>query len=314
MITCLSHIVFLDSCQNAFTKTAKREGGKWDIVINLAGETKFGQTDEIYRDGIMKLSMNCANLARQMNVKRYVEISSGCMNSSEKIPLMEDSSIETWTFIAKYKALVEEELKKMDDLNYTIFRLPIVYGMGDRRGLTPRIIIAALYKYLNEPMKLLWNEKMMMNTIHVTDVVAGMWELIRNPKTNKEIINLVDDSQTSQGLITDLLCDIFNIKSDYFGITLSNATKLDLAGAVEEINDKHLSPWAELCQKDDVMNTPLTPFMDEELLLHKHLNLSNDKMKSFGYQLRVPKLTKQSLEEIINDFMEMNLFPRSLKM
>ncbi len=283
-------------------------------MINLAGETKFSQSDEIYRDGILKLSVNCANEARQLRVKRYVEISSGCMNSNEKTPLKEDCDIKTWTYIAKYKALVEEELKKIDDLNYTIFRLPIVYGMGDRRGLTPRIIIASLYKYLNETMKLLWNEKMVMNTCHVDDTVAAVWELINNPKTNKEIINIVDDSQTSQGLITDLLCDIFNIKSDYFGITLSNATKLDLDGAVEEINDKHLTPWGDLCLKDDIMNTPLSPFLDHELLLHKHLNLSNEKMKSFGYQLRVPKLTKQSLEEIINDFIEMNLFPRSLKM
>jgi hypothetical protein len=41
----------------------------------------------------------------------------------------------------------------------------------------PRIVIAALYKHLNEKMKLLWTPTMKMNTVHVSDVVAAMWKL-----------------------------------------------------------------------------------------------------------------------------------------
>ena len=32
---------------------------------------------------------------------------------------------------------------------------------------------------------------------------------------------------------------------------------------VEEINDKHMEPWADACQRDNIMNTPLNPFIDQ---------------------------------------------------
>jgi hypothetical protein len=61
------------------------EDGGWDYVINCACETKSGQTDPVYREGILKLSLNCAIEAAKLNVKRFVEISSGHMCSSNKV-------------------------------------------------------------------------------------------------------------------------------------------------------------------------------------------------------------------------------------
>lgn len=71
-----------------------------------------------------------------------------------------------------------------------------------------------------------------------------------------------------------------------------------MTSVVEEINDKHMGPWAELCQTDHTENTPLTPYMDEELLYYKHLNLSNEKLKELGYSLRVPCVTRDKIEEV----------------
>lgn len=108
-----------------------------------------------------------------------------------------------------------------------------------------------------------------------------------------------------------------------------------MSAVVEEINDKHMTPWAELCQVDDTEHTPLTPYMDEELLRFKHLNVSNQKLKDFRYDLRVPRVTREKIEEVIhryltthsafiymvfsalptqivNDFIEQKLLPRSL--
>jgi hypothetical protein len=61
------------------------EDGGWDYVINCACETKPGQTDPVYREGILKLSVNCAVEAARLNVKRFVEVSSGHMCSSNKV-------------------------------------------------------------------------------------------------------------------------------------------------------------------------------------------------------------------------------------
>lgn len=306
---CSANLINPTSCQHAF-KIDDPAG--WDYVINCAAETKPGQTDPVYQEGILKLSINSANEAVKYRVKRFVELSIGSMYSSEKVPQKEDCPVEPWTMVGKYKALTEQELKKVEGLPYTILRLPICYGTGDRKGLTPRILIAGIYKYLNETMKLLWTGTMKMNVVHVEDVCGALWELIQNEQTAGETINVCDDSDATQDTITELLADIFGIKFDYWGIVMSNMTKIDMAGAIEEVNDKHLGPWAELCQKDDILNTPLTPYMDQELLLHKHLNIDNSKMKSFGYQLKHPIIKRYYLEEIIRDFIAMHHFPRSL--
>lgn len=71
-----------------------------------------------------------------------------------------------------------------------------------------------------------------------------------------------------------------------------------MSAVVDEINDKHMGPWAELCEIDKTENTPLTPYMDEELLHYNHLNLSNEKLKNTGYNLRVPIMTAEKIEEV----------------
>lgn len=58
------------------------------------------------------------------------------MNSNEKNPHKEEDSTSPWTFIAKYKLKVEKGLKNIPNLRYTILRLPIVYGIGDKKGLS----------------------------------------------------------------------------------------------------------------------------------------------------------------------------------
>lgn len=111
-------------------------GGKWNIVINCAGETKSAQTDAVYEEGILKLSLNCAHEAVRQNADRYIEMSSGNMSSNENTSHKESDSTNPWTFVAKYKLKVENELKNIPNLKYTILRLPIVYGTGDRKGLS----------------------------------------------------------------------------------------------------------------------------------------------------------------------------------
>ena len=43
-----------------------------------------------------------------------------------------------------------------------------------------------------------------------------------------------------------------------------------MAGATEESNEKHLEPWSVGCHRDGVANTPLSPYMDQELLYNRY--------------------------------------------
>lgn len=169
-------------------------------------------------------------------------------------------------------------------------------------------------------MKLLWNESLRLNTVHVDDVVASMWYLANCSAAERQIYNVVDDAQSTQGSLSAMLSDIFAIKVDYWGTVVSSITKVilkkkknnnfihltyaafsvqvNMNEVVEEINDKHLGPWAELCRHDKIENTPLTPYMDEELLYNKHLNLDNSKLKTSGYKLQHPHVTRDLIQEV----------------
>lgn len=72
-----------DSCKAAFAPD--ESGNNFDYVVNCAGETKSGQSDLVYKEGILKLSVLCATEAVQNKVRHYVELSSGNMASSDKV-------------------------------------------------------------------------------------------------------------------------------------------------------------------------------------------------------------------------------------
>ncbi|KAK9503946.1 hypothetical protein O3M35_010398 [Rhynocoris fuscipes] len=285
------------SCELAF------EGVKFDYVINCACETKPGQTELVYEEGVFKVSTNCAESAARNNVRRYVEISSGQMYSSDKMEHNEDDDkVDPWTYIAKFKYKVEQELKNIENLNYTILRPATVYGIGDRTGLGTRLVIGGIYKYLGEEMKLLWNKDLFINTIHVTDLCRALWHVTTSQAGLNQIFNVADDSKSTQGSITDAIASIFNIEYGYWGNAASSLCKLEMELVVDEVNDKHLGPWATICLKDGVVNTPLSPYIHKELLYNKHINLDTSKLKSTGFKLLHPVLTVDLLKEVLLNY------------
>ncbi|XP_060526278.1 uncharacterized protein LOC132701948 [Cylas formicarius] len=302
-----ANLINQDSCKNAFSLP---DGSAWDLAVNFASETRPGQTDPVYKEGILKLSLNCANEAASQNVGRYIELSSGNMYSSEKVPHKEDGPLEPWTYIAKWKKEVEEQISDIPNLRYTIIRVPLVYGLGDKSNLTPRIMAAAIYKELKKTMKLLWNADLKMNTVHVEDVCRAILFANDKQQTMSQVYNVVDDANSTQGSISDILSEIFGVKVEYYGNVVSSC--VDLEEAADDANDKHVVPWAEACRRDRIENTPLSPHMDGTVLLGKHLNVDGNKLKSLGFMLNVPRPTSSKLKEIIDDYVRMKVFPQSL--
>lgn len=120
----------------------------------------------------------------------------------------------------------------------------------------------------------------------------------------------MDEADSTQGTVSNLLSEMYGIKVDYYGGILSNL--VDLIGAADDANDKHVVPWAEACKRDNIENTPLTPHMDHELLLHKHLRLDGSKLKGLGFRLNVPEPTIDEFKRMLQNFVQINIFPRSL--
>ena len=60
------------------------------------------------------MSLNCAREAARTGVKRYIEVSTGQVYQPHKNPSTEDSKLDPWTSIAKYKLMVEELLPTIE--------------------------------------------------------------------------------------------------------------------------------------------------------------------------------------------------------
>ncbi|KAL7293658.1 hypothetical protein TKK_0012737 [Trichogramma kaykai] len=287
---CSANLINPVSCQNAFTADHPI-----NYVINCAGETKTGQTDPVYREGIYKLSINCAQQAATIGAEHYIELSAGNFT--------------------KYKLQVENELKNIPGLKYTILRPAIVYGPGDKTGLAPRLVIGAVYKHLGEMMKLLWGPDLKMNTVHVRDLARAIWHVATRKETIGETYNVVDEGNSTQGTISSIISELFNINHDYMGVTLSFLAKMDMTTIAEEINDKHMGPWAEACNIDGIQNSPLTPYIDQEILYNRSVGSSLPPAKllqDIHFQYNYPKLTKEALKEVLDDYVDMKIFPHSL--
>ncbi|XP_065886114.1 uncharacterized protein [Dysidea avara] len=294
------------SAEKAFTDPE----GTYDIVVNLAAETKYGQSDEVYKERVLTITLNCAHLAAKMSAKKFIELSTAQVYDSGKTPSKEDSKLAPWTHIAKYKLQAEQEIAKIPGLNYVVVRPVIVYGIGDRLGLTPRLIIGAVYAHLKEKMKLLWTKDLRMNTVHVIDVCRALWHLTEHGVVGG-VYNLVDKGDTSQGKVTSLISELFQTRHDYFGTVLSNLAKLHLSEAVQESNEKHMAPWSEMCAIDNIVTTPLSPYIDQELLYNRSLSVDGSAIEKTGFQYSVPGPTVELLKEVIEDYIQMRLFPSS---
>jgi nucleoside-diphosphate-sugar epimerase len=293
-------------------KTFDDGGIKWDYVINLAGETKYSQTDEVYKENILDVSLACANGAAKRGVQKFIEVSTSQVYSADKKASGEDDKCKPWTKLAKAKLQAEEELRKIKGLNLIVVRPAIVYGPGDILGITPRIICAAVYKQLNETMEFLWDKDLKTHTVHVKDVCSGLWHLLQNGKVG-EVYNLADSGDTDQGTVGKFLETIFGIKVSYMGFLKSKTfTSVAMKVVAETANEKHLKPWSDLCKAKGITNTPLTPYLDEELLYNNAYAVDGTKITKTGFTYKYPSVTEQSIREVINHFVSLGYFPKGL--
>jgi len=285
------------------------DGKEYDYVINLAAETKYGHNDEVYNERVRHLSLSCATEAAKHNVKRFVEVSTAQVYEATSKPKTEKGALDPWTNIAKFKLAVEEGLQGISGLDYVIVRPALVYGPGDKSGVGPRIICGAIYKYLNKPMKLLWNADLKINTVHVSDVVRALWHLCTHGEKG-DIYNLADKNDTDQGKINKHLEALFGIKTKFAGKMLSAAAqKLGMEHVTSTVNDKHVAPWSRMTKDKGIEITPLSPYLDKELLGNTHLCIDGRAIEATGFSYAVPEMTTEKMREWVEYYEKLKLFP-----
>jgi len=289
------------------------EDGPYQFVFNVAGNSNYGQTPEVYKENVVDIARTCGKMtADQGNDAIFIHVSTAQVYDSEKKPRSETDKIKPWTKLAEAHLMAEQELAKLK-LKFIIVRPAIVYGPGDLTGITPRIIVGAVYKHSKEKMELLWDGDLTINTVHVSDVVRALWHLTTQGKAG-EIYNLADSANSSQGSINKILEEMFGIKTDYKGNLQSKlATALALKVVAEAANEMHLKPWSEICKASGITNTTLTTYLDEELLSNHFLSVNGSKIATTtGFKYEHPAPTLDDFKKIVSGFQELGFFPKNI--
>lgn len=186
-------------------------------------------------------------------------------------------------------------------------------------------MIGSLYQSLREPVRILWKGSTACNTIHVEDVSRAVWHLLKLPKAAGETYNLVDEGDTKQDTIAEIVSSLFGVKHEFLGTVISSLCKVhqipllivlyvttqticifllsvsqnDLDVIATEANDKHSVPWAEACAKSNVHNTPLSPFIQKDHLTGYRIQMNGSKLtNNSGFVLKHPRITSKLLKQV----------------
>jgi nucleoside-diphosphate-sugar epimerase len=293
-------------------KVFEHDGGNWTYVINLAAATKYSQGKEVYDHNVVRLSQLCANAAHKYKCKRYIEVSTGQVYDAGKKPSAEGDKIKPWTELARASLEAEQAVAAVQGLNYVIVRPAIVYGTGDAYGLTPRLIVGSVYKESKETLKSLYTKDLKLNTVHVKDVAKALWFLTEHAESGT-IWNLADKNDTDQGKVNQWLEEIFGIKTKFINSVEMTAGKaMGTKFLVSIANDLHLKPFSDACKKYGIQETPLTPYLDEELVKENSTSIDGSAIEKLGFVYDYPAPNAGLLKEVLQDYIAKGFFPKEL--
>lgn len=308
-------IVEFKQCDLAQPKHVERAFAdeKFDYVVNLCGETRFGLPDDEYKLKSVSTALGCATAAEEAKVQKWVEVSTAQVyDAQKKSPTTESSlKIKPWTLVAKNRLEVEQKLAATS-LPMVVLRPSTVYGEGDLTGLTPRIVCAAVYKHKKEKMKFLWDKSLRINTVHVDDLARAIWVACTELPAGKTY-NVSDPADTDQGTFNGILGKIFGIDVGFLGSTMSTvATKISLAAVAAEANDKHVPSWTKMCT-DAKVNTHLSPYIDKELLSNNSLCIDGSAItRDSTFTYTIPAPTQEIVEDLVRKLIAQGYFPAIL--
>jgi nucleoside-diphosphate-sugar epimerase len=241
---------------------------------------------------------------------------------ADSSPSKEQDKLKPWSKIAVFKLQAEEELAKIEGLNLVIVRLAHVYGPYANQWVATALCMARVYQYLEEEMKWLWTKDLRQNTVHIHDAVRALWSVANWYSAGKAnwdsktmgkvpIFNIVDKGATTQGILADIIAQIFGIQTGFQGQLISTFARLNMDSVVDDVNDEVLGPWADLLAEAGITRPgPLSPFMEKELLKDTDLSMDGSRLeKVVGFQYEKPKITKELIEEVIESYKKMKWWP-----
>lgn len=297
--------------QSHIDRVFKEDFGKWDFVVNLAAETKYGQTEQVYKENVVDVAAKCAAEAQKHGVKKWIEVSTGQVYEAGSKASDEGAKAKPWTQLAEAKLAAEEAVKKTG-IKTVVLRLAVTYGPGDQTGVMPRLVCGATYTTSGEKMTFLWTKDLKFNTVHVADVASAILHATTD-NVAAGTYNIVDANDTDQGTIADFIEKLFGIETDFLGAVKSKmATAVAMKTVAATANETHLEPWSELCKAHSITGTPLTPYLDEELLYKNAMSLDGAAFGKTGFSYEHAKMTLADLKASVQYFIDIGAFPKGV--
>ncbi|KAI0282177.1 NAD-P-binding protein [Russula aff. rugulosa BPL654] len=322
----------------------------YSLVFDLTGEVAHDRPEKVQINHTCHVARLIGEEAARRNVKAYVRLQQPWYETPDKGSHEEKEEIKPQGVIGTWWHESLRILGAIEGLNLVILRIGLVYGPYIDFGLMTNVMtVAAVYGYMKKPMKSLWSPgHNAMNTIHCDDVAGGLWaaaewmsrvgreealklareeiywkndkskvtEVTGMPPPETKVIaplfNLTDDNGTTLDKAGKTMTGIFGTTFEYHNFVTSAMLRFRLEDVVEDINEAHMSTWAEMLTKSDppVTLTPLTAYMNTFSLSKHTVALSNKKIQRIiGYRLKRPNMTAEVLYEIVDKWKAEGIWP-----
>ncbi|KAJ1844566.1 hypothetical protein LPJ70_002892, partial [Coemansia sp. RSA 2708] len=125
-----------------------RDAGRWDVVVNVACEYKFGQAAAAYAQDVSRLAADVAELAAEHGAGALVHLSTAHLyraGSAANTPHGEDDPVEPSNELAACHMRAEAAVRAVAALPaLVVLRPALSYGPGDRQNVVPMLISAQL--------------------------------------------------------------------------------------------------------------------------------------------------------------------------
>ncbi|KAI0306760.1 NAD-P-binding protein [Multifurca ochricompacta] len=324
---------------SAFDPPAGQE--PYSLVFDLTGDVAYDRPEKVQINHTCNVARLIGEEAARRNVKAYVRLQQPWYESPDKGLHDEQEDVKPYGVIGTWWHESLRILGAIEGLNLVILRIGLVYGPYIDFGLMTNVLtVAAVYGYMKKPMKSLWNPgHNSMNTVHSDDVAGGLWaaaqwmsrvgraealslageeiywrndkskvtEVTGMPLPDKKIIaplfNLTDNNGTTLDKAGKTMTAFFGTIFEYHNFVTSAMIRFRLEDVVEDINEAHVSGWAEMLTKSNppVTKTPLSAYMSTFSLSKHTIAFSNKKIQRIiGYQLKRPTMADDVLSEVVD--------------
>lgn len=319
----------------------------YDHVFDFTGETEYNSEEGVHIERTFKLLPHLAQLASDLQIRAYVREASTLYRSDSKKPVKEGEG-RPFSLRSKW---IHEGLRAMASfpkLNLVIARPALLYGPYAVDGYAPRLLIGEIYKYIGETMEHLWSAELRLHTIHCEDFASGLCALAEwmaktgraGAESESELIpsllsssdpmpeglakkdlvikapffNLVDDGDTTQGLMASLAEKVVGVKVGFHGKIINQFAKLHMIDVIEDVNAKHFEPWPEMLSKSTppISYTPFTPTLPESLLSKHYISFDGSKIRRvLNWKPKFAKMDVEHVQEQVDKFKQEGIWPNA---